>query len=221
MTITADCLNSRSLQGRNATPLPVMEAVKKVFGGTIELDVASDEVINEEVGADRILTFADDSFQREWKAETAFMNPPGTTVTGGTYTDRYYWLHELQKAPQQRGEKPEEVSVVTAAKWYRKLYHHWLQGDIDHAICLVYRGGSLGSLGKNMLDDSMICMTCADVESKVINGSGRLSFEIINDNNERISETSNTQCSHILLLTHSGSVRCDFEEVFSQFGSVK
>ena len=50
--ISADCQNTQSLLGRNATPLDVIAAAHQVLG-QIDLDPSSDLVINEELKAKR------------------------------------------------------------------------------------------------------------------------------------------------------------------------
>jgi DNA N-6-adenine-methyltransferase (Dam) len=219
---SADCINTRSTQGRNATPLDIFPAVRDVLG-EIELDPASDELINEGVQADRILTFEDDGLSQPWKANSVFLNPPGNTITGGTYAERLYWSEQLVKSDKQRKEenikRPKDVKSVSAAKWYRKLYQEWKARNVKRAIALVYRGGSIGSLGYDILS-LPICFTCLDVSSPIIKG-GRLSFEIIEDE-VRKPETSNTQSSMFVLFPDSDDCVQRFRESFDGvLGAVK
>jgi len=192
MSVSADCVNTKSTQGRNATPLPIIKAAKSVLG-EIELDPCSDDLINSEVGAKMIYTFEDDGFSKEWKAKTVWLNAPGTTFSQG--------------------------KQLKASAWYRKLLNHWIVGDIEAAIAIVYRAGSIGSLGNRILR-LPICLTTAGVESEIVNGSGRLSFEIIEDG-ERVSQTSNTQSSMFILYPKDDDMIINFSKVFSQFGVVK
>jgi hypothetical protein len=215
---SADCLNTKSTQGRNATPLKIFEAVRYTLG-SIELDLASDEIINDGVQADRIFTLEDDGLQQDWVAETVFLNAPGTTVTGGTYVERLYWLEQMELPSKERGVKPKDVKVVSAAKWYRKLYQEWLTGNVKSAIALHYRGGSIGGLGVDILK-LPLCITAAGASSEIINGSGRFAFEIIEDG-ERTPETTNTQSSAFTLFFDDNDCINRFKESFSQFGVVK
>jgi hypothetical protein len=239
---SADCLNTRSTQGRNATPLDIFPAVRQVMGG-IELDVASDELINEGVQADRIYTLKDDGFSRPWYAQSLFLNAPGSTVTGGTYAERLLLLDLLEEFKQRRKEKPkgvsakewkkeldkefkqrrpEDVKVVTAIDWYRKLYQEWSFGNVKQAIALHYRAGSIGGLGIGILS-LPLCITAAGAISPVVNGSGRFAFEII-QGDERIPETNNTQSSAFTyfpdITDMEGSIN-RFRHYFKQFGVVK
>jgi hypothetical protein len=196
MPPSADTLNTKSELGRNATPISVIEAARYVLGGTIELDVASDSVINEAVQAERIYTIEQDGYSQGWRAKTLWMNPPG----------RSYTLRNGQKIQ------------VTAAKWFRKLHRHWKAGDVEHAIALCYRGGSVGCLGVEMLQ-LPLCITAAGAPQ--VNGAGRLSFEIIDDNGLRQPEVANTQSSVLVLLSRDTEIISRFQERFAVFGVVR
>ncbi|MEO1099824.1 MAG: hypothetical protein AAFX57_19055 [Bacteroidota bacterium] len=219
MPLTADCINTKSINGRNATPLGVFPAVRYVLG-SINLDPASDHEINAQVVADRIYSLKNDGFVQQWEAKTLWLNPPGTTVTGGTSEERLYWLSEMKKKAEERSPKPKDVSVIKAVQWIRKLHFSFLWDEVESAISLVYRGGSLGSIGKEILSDCLICQTAGNSESPMINGSGRISFELIDENGDRISESANTQSSAFLLFSNDEKVRSRFVEAFSQFGVV-
>ena len=217
-TNSADCLNTVSEQGRNATPIDVFPAVRAVLG-EIELDMASDLVINKEVKANRILTLEEDGFNSTIKAQSVWLNPPGTTVTGGTYAERLYWLEQMRLSPDQRGNRPEKVKVVSGSQWIRKLYDAYKAEDVKSAIVLIYRGGSIGSLSQEILSNP-ICITCSGASSPVINNSGRLSFEII-ENDQRRSQPNNTQSSMFILFPKDDTMIESFKKHFSVFGVVK
>jgi hypothetical protein len=239
---SADCLNTRSKHGRNATPLGIFLPARAVMGG-IELDPASDEVINEGVGADRIYTLEDDGFSRPWYAESVFLNAPGSTVTGGTYAQRLYMLELIERFKKLRKSKPkdvtakdwkkqldkefkslrpDEVKVISAVDWYRKLYSEWSLGNVKQAISLHYRAGSIGSLGTDILA-LPLCITCAGASSKVLNGSGRFAFEII-EGDKRVPESKNTQSSAFTYFPEIKNMEGSskrFKHHFDQFGVVK
>ena len=197
MPRSADTLNTKSALGRNATPIPVIDAARYVLGGHITLDPASDQVINQAVGAERIYTVDQDGYSQPWQADTLWLNPPGKSYT------------------LKNGRKTH----VTAAKWFRKLYRHWNAGDVRHAIALCYRGGSVGSLGVKMLE-LPLCITAAGAPHPQVNGSGRLNFELI-DGDRRLPQQSNTQSSILILLSRDPRLIERFQERFSAFGVVR
>jgi hypothetical protein len=194
--VTADCLNTKSSNGRNLTPLPLLDAARDVLG-VIELDPASDAIANEYVQAEMYYTLEQDGFILPWcDARTIWLNAPGRTTSNG--------------------------KTISASDWYRKLYQTWCTWKTArHYMGLVYRAGSIGSLGVDLLADSTICLTASgDNISPCINGSGRLSFDIV-DGDRRMPQTSNTQSSLIFLLSRDKARQKLFREKFSCFGVVK
>jgi hypothetical protein len=189
MPPSADCINTQSINGRNLTPLSIITAARNTLGH-IQLDPASDALANTHTQAERYFT---EGFHKAWFSDTVWLNPPGRT------TDKGF--------------------KVSGSQWGRKLHRCWILGYINHAIYLCYRGGSLGSLGKEMISDSTLCITASGASSDAINGSGRLSFDNVIDG-ERVPGTSNTQSSVILLLTRDVEVWKRFKENFNQFGVV-
>ena len=106
---------------------------------------------------------------------------------------------------------------VKAIAWFRKLHQHWVLGDVKEAIALVYRAGSIGSLGMEILS-LPLCLTAQG--GKWVNGSGRLSFDLINGD-ERSPQTSNTQSSVFILFSQEERTIHRFSEVFGQIGKIK
>jgi len=189
---SADCVNTQSEYGRNATPLVFIEAAKQVMG-YIDLDPCSDVTINQGVGAERIYTLQDDGFAKDWEADTVWLNPPGTSISNG--------------------------KVIKGVQWIRKLHESIKSGKVNQAIALTYRGGSFGGLGYEIISEYIHCFTCAGVTSTAVNGSGRISFELIEDE-ERYSQSSNTQSSVFTYFYRSTLDLYPFYDVFKQFGVI-
>ena len=217
MPTSADCQNTQSVLGRNLTPATIVQAVRDTLG-CIELDPASDAIANKVIGAERFYSFKDDGYAHAWRARTLFLNAPGKTVTGATPEVRLDWLKTLQSQIQPR-PRHALVRTIKAAQWYKKLYTHYVSKNVDEAIGLVYRSGSIGSLGHELLSSASLCLTCSGVDSPIINGSGRLSFELESDGT-RSPQTSNTQSSLIFLLSRYSDAHQRFAQIFSQFGVV-
>lgn len=257
--MSADCINTQSMLGRNLTPVPIVEAAREVMGN-ITNDYCSDEVANKSVQAVIYEDFALDGYARLAKlpfhlsmgGRNVFLNPPGESWTGGTIEERellqklLFSVDEAEQflkdssSPFEKDlnsinlaagkaqleqflkEHKKDIKRINAADWYRALYRAWLDGYITRAIWVLYRGGSFGSLGKAMLQDSVLCLTAAGAESDCINGSGRLAFETVDENDQRVPQTSNTQSSIIGYLparTNLEEERAKFCKVFSQFGA--
>lgn len=193
-SVPVDCRNTQSKHGRNLTPAPILESARKVLGG-IELDPASDAIANQAVKAERFYTLEDDGYSKIWQAKTVWLNPPGKTISQG--------------------------KQITASDWFAHLYNDWVTDAIEEAIGLVYRAGSIGSLGPLLLNDAKLCFTCSGVVSSVVNGSGRLSFETVDENGDRQPQTSNTQSSLFFLLSDNPETQKAFTLEFQQYGVIK
>lgn len=192
MPVSADCLNSQSINGRNATPLPIIHSAKTVLG-SIELDPASDPEINRLVEAQRIYTIQDDGFRQPWEAHTLWLNPPGKTISQGR--------------------------TISAVEWIRKLHEQHAIGNVQNAIALLYRAGSIGGLGPIL--NRPCCFTAAGASSRVVNGSGRISFELIDGDGDRHPQSSNTQSSVFILFSDNRRVIRQFYQEFHKYGIVK
>jgi len=197
MTASADTLNTQSLDGRNLTPVRIVESARRVLGA-IDLDPASDALANQSIQAKRFFTKDDDGLNQAWNARTIWLNPPGRTLSHG--------------------------KQVTAAQWGQALIQRFCLGHFESAIYLCYRAGSIGSLGQGFLSNSVVCLTASGSdESRVpegsLNGSGRFSFDLVLDG-ERVSQPSNTQSSAIFCLSRSSDVRRAFACEFEKYGVV-
>lgn len=78
------------------TPEPILESVRELFGGTIDLDAASDEEANRRVGARQYLT--DALGADPWPTVTScFLNPPG-----GKGLPKQFWHKLLREVRECR-----------------------------------------------------------------------------------------------------------------------
>lgn len=87
------------------TPQPILEKVRIVFDGNIELDPASCDVANLGVKADRYYTKDEDGLNQDWFAKTVLLNPPGGK-TGNKSNSQIWWnkfLSEFLKGNFQHG----------------------------------------------------------------------------------------------------------------------
>ncbi len=78
------------------TPPNVLDRVRRVLAGGIDLDPASSWHWNKNVQAERIFTKQDDALKHEWHAERLFCNPPGGKVGNKSLTVMF-WSKLLQE----------------------------------------------------------------------------------------------------------------------------
>ena len=87
------------------TPESIIEKIRIVFDGKIELDPASCDIANLTIKADRYFTKEDNGLDKDWKAKTVFLNPPGGK-TGNKSNSQIWWnkfLSEFLKGNFQHG----------------------------------------------------------------------------------------------------------------------
>ncbi len=78
------------------TPQPIIEDVRELFGGTIDLDAASDEEANKRVRAGQFLT--DALGEKPWPTvRSCFVNPPG-----GKGLPKQFWYKLLREVREGR-----------------------------------------------------------------------------------------------------------------------
>lgn len=66
---------NKVINNEHYTPTWLIDQIREFLGG-IELDVASSEIANRTVKAERFFTKEDNALSRQWLADTVFMNPP-------------------------------------------------------------------------------------------------------------------------------------------------
>ena len=197
----ADTISNPGEFGRNLTPLCIGDSVNTVLG-SVDLDVASDPIANQGIKARRFYTKEDDGYTASWVADNIFINPPGKTVSKG--------------------------KEVKAAQWVDKLWDCYKNGDFKEAIYLCYRGGSIGGVPYEMLssDEVLICLTCKgsqealNKDNQAISGSGRICFEKVDEEDNRVIQDKNTQSSMIVLLSAHPLTRFIFRREFRKYGAI-
>jgi hypothetical protein len=98
------------------TPAPVIQAVKKTFGGKIDLDPASSDLAQTIVQAKKYYSVEDDGLQQEWHGKV-FLNPPYAKHLIIKLTTKL--MEEL--AAQRVTEAILLVHCKTGTKWFSKI----------------------------------------------------------------------------------------------------
>lgn len=103
------------------TPAPYVEAVRELFGGTIDLDPASCEFANNTIRAVRYFTKDDNGLNLEWHGRV-WLNPPYGRDEDGSRQETWsrYLINQYKS-----GKCTEAVLLVIAApgnKWFSPLW---------------------------------------------------------------------------------------------------
>ena len=104
------------------TPSIYLESVRKVFGGTIELDPASNLYAQKTVQAERYFTKEDNCLVQNWSLEGAskrvFLNPPYSSKLINAIVGKF--LKELKKGAISQGIVLTNNSTET--RWCQSLF---------------------------------------------------------------------------------------------------
>ena len=99
------------------TPVRELVAVRKVFGGAIDLDPATNARAQTVVQATRYYTIADDGLARTWKSNALFLNPPFSSPLCGRFVAKF--IEEVQAGRVTRGIVL--LNSATDTQWFRDL----------------------------------------------------------------------------------------------------
>jgi hypothetical protein len=120
------------------TPRVIVDAARDVFGGSIDLDPASDQDANQLIAAKRIYTIADDGLRQDWRASSIWLNPPfsinsgrKSSKTGKEVRTRVIdaWVSRWLTAIEER-ETVAAMLLVPA-----RMDTEWFQGLYGYPMC--------------------------------------------------------------------------------------
>lgn len=173
------------------TPFEIIKAARETLG-EIDLDPASSHEANLLVEANKIYTQTDNSLEKEWIAETIFLNPPGGKVRNKS----------LQ------------------ALFADKLLVEYNKGNVNSAIFLAFSLELLPK--RLWLLDFPICFVGVNnSQPGCISGSGRIKFDTVNEDGKRVQQKSPTHGNFIVLLPRDLRQVIKFKAEFSCFGVFK
>lgn len=114
------------------TPPEILEAVREVFSGEIELDPCSNG--SSQVGAKRVYTLPEhDGLIEPWDAKTIFVNPPYGRTMLNTKTrecisaKKYKELQERNLSMQRDYPDLADAEPVAAEEWRKQSIADWIR----------------------------------------------------------------------------------------------
>jgi hypothetical protein len=147
MTELRDLKNSQA-SGEWYTPLPYLEAARKVMG-SIELDPASSDAANLRVNAERIFTMEENGLLQKWFARTLWLNAPGRTSGSGQAKWQQHLITEYKA-----GRTKEAIMCVfnasgTETRWFQDLLGNYPMCLTNHRIKFIPEAGRYADTSKN------------------------------------------------------------------------
>jgi hypothetical protein len=135
MTTISNSTKSKNSQAKTnwITPPKYLDAMRKVFGKPIILDVASDTNANRIVKALHIYTKEDDGLSKPWIADNVYCNPPGSEVPG-----KSVMLDWLEKMTDEylKGHFQHGIlcgfNLDTSTKWFQRCANRRAISLPDH-----------------------------------------------------------------------------------------
>lgn len=121
------------------TPPQYIEAVRELYGGSIDLDPATCPFANETVRAAQIFTIDDDAFSHEWHGN-AFLNPPYGKDGQDSLAGKFCRYAIAQYEAGNLDACVILVNSVHSQRWQAPLYDHPVC-FVDHRIAFVNSDG--------------------------------------------------------------------------------
>tara|TARA_R110002126_G_scaffold10363_3_gene47205 strand:- start:11627 stop:12196 length:570 start_codon:yes stop_codon:yes gene_type:complete len=108
------------------SPTDVLGTTTAFFGGTIDLDPASNEFANTVVGADKYFNFIDNGLVQSWKARTVYLYPP-----------RDFLDFEDQPKDPKLFTKPKQFKKSAQRVWLEQALRKYNKQEYDEGIIFL------------------------------------------------------------------------------------
>ena len=108
------------------SPLDLVATTAAFFGGSIDLDPASSEVANSVVQADRFFTWKENGLNQPWKADSVYLYPPKSTLTGAE-----------QPKDTRLFRKNLRFKKSAQRVWLELAYKKWLRNEFGQGIIFL------------------------------------------------------------------------------------
>lgn len=209
--------------GEHGTPPDVVELVRTVLGGVIELDPASSAEFNKTVRAERFFTADDNGLEQELEAKTAMINPPGSCPTTVKRTrNRATWKRHgcdrsaVRQRPADKtserwdGGSPPPCLCKLVPRFWLHVLDAWGRRRVKSVVWIGYSLDQLQTLqGCEGLWFTQRALTPLSFPMCV--PSRRLQF----------NGSSPTHANYITLLPGHPRQEVLFREIFAELGEVR
>lgn len=198
------------------TPLELIQDIDYVFGEPTDLDPATCELALRDAPALQYFTKETNGLEQDWKCRNFRLNPPGGLKN-----------QELQTDPATGEVKLHQSGDSNQKLFFNKAEAEYLGGNALQGIYIAFND-ALRAMCPNV-HQYPICWIDSSATASCVAGSGRLCFDRVDENGDRVPQNSPTHSNFIVQfppnLGYSSIDDCKaaiarFEESFKKYGTV-
>jgi hypothetical protein len=198
------------------TPLEIIQDVDYVFGEPTDLDPATCELALRDAPALQYFTKETNGLEQDWKCRNFRLNPPGGLEH-----------QELRTDPETGEVKLHQWGDSNQKLFFNKAEAEYLGGNALQGIYIAFND-ALRAMCPNV-HQYPICWIDSSATASCVAGSGRLCFDRVDENGDRVPQNSPTHSNFIVQFPPNlGYFSIDdckaaivrFEESFKKYGTV-
>ena len=198
------------------TPLELIQDIDYVFGEPADLDPATCELALRDAPALQYFTKETNGLEQDWKCRNFRLNPPGGLEN-----------QELRTDPATGEVKLYQSGDSNQKLFFNKAEAEYLGGNALQGIYIAFND-ALRAMCPNV-HQYPICWIDSSATASCVAGSGRLCFDRVDENGDRVPQNSPTHSNFIVQfppnLGYSSIDDCKaaiarFEESFKKYGTV-
>lgn len=198
------------------TPLELIQDIDYVFGEPTDLDPATCELALRDAPALQYFTKETNGLEQDWKCRNFRLNPPGGLEN-----------QELRTDPATGEVKLHQSGDSNQKLFFNKAEAEYLGGNALQGIYIAFND-ALRAMCPNV-HQYPICWIDSSATASCVAGSGRLCFDRVDENGDRVPQNSPTHSNFIVQfppnLGYSSIDDCKaaiarFEESFKKYGTV-
>ena len=198
------------------TPLELIQDIDYVFGEPTDLDPATCELALRDAPALQYFTKETNGLEQDWKCRNFRLNPPGGLEN-----------QELRTDPATGEVKLYQSGDSNQKLFFNKAEAEYLGGNALQGIYIAFND-ALRAMCPNV-HQYPICWIDSSATASCVAGSGRLCFDRVDENGDRVPQNSPTHSNFIVQfppnLGYSSIDDCKaaiarFEESFKKYGTV-
>lgn len=198
------------------TPLELIQDIDYVFGEPADLDPATCELALRDAPALQYFTKETNGLEQDWKCRNFRLNPPGGLEN-----------QELRTDPATGEVKLYQSGDSNQKLFFNKAEAEYLGGNALQGIYIAFND-ALRAMCPNV-HQYPICWIDSSATASCVAGSGRLCFDRVDENGDRVPQNSPTHSNFIVQFPPIGySISIDdckaaiarFEESFKKYGTV-